>query len=147
MVKNLSCVSCAAWNVFPINSLIPGSCVLSAYSAVQCMYSNFAALLKCMCISTDKYCFSFPTYLSTIRLHTLMAAKSWLITASAHLSYDPNSLLIGMDLTMDWILEEFSFTIPFQSSTGLAQKNFVELTWKETIVCKFRYSVVPEISD
>ena len=23
MVKNLSCVSCAAWNVFPVNSLLP----------------------------------------------------------------------------------------------------------------------------
>ena len=26
MVKNLSCVSCAAWNVFPINSLVGGVC-------------------------------------------------------------------------------------------------------------------------
>ena len=27
MVKNLSCVSCAAWNVFPINSLLPCRCI------------------------------------------------------------------------------------------------------------------------
>ena len=32
MVKNLSCVSCAAWNVFPINSLMPNSSVFIYFS-------------------------------------------------------------------------------------------------------------------
>ena len=30
MVKNLSCVSCAAWNVFPINSLLSGTIIKRA---------------------------------------------------------------------------------------------------------------------
>ena len=31
MVKNLSCVSCAAWNVFPINSLLGGTVFLNGF--------------------------------------------------------------------------------------------------------------------
>ena len=29
MEKNLSCISCAAWNVFPINSLLPLHCLIA----------------------------------------------------------------------------------------------------------------------
>ena len=34
MVKNLSCVSCAAWNVFPINSLMAVSIGLKVFSVL-----------------------------------------------------------------------------------------------------------------
>ena len=101
------------------------------------------------------YCFSFlctyhiPTLVynsvahangsKELTNHRLRPFELW-----SKLSSNRDGLDFEWDLTMDWILEEFSFTIPFQSSTGLAQKIFVELTWKETIVNKFRFSVLKD---
>ena len=36
MVKNLSCVSCTAWNVFPINSLISATTYHASHPTYEC---------------------------------------------------------------------------------------------------------------
>jgi hypothetical protein len=53
MIKNLACVSCAAWNVFPINSLMPFS---SCWCMISCDEIQFIKVWK---IKKSFICFIF----------------------------------------------------------------------------------------
>ena len=46
MVKNLSCASCAAWNVFPINSLLTPSSHFIAYFLLFSLKKNFMRTVR-----------------------------------------------------------------------------------------------------
>ena len=46
MVKNLSCVSCAAWNVFPINSLLTLMHLDTMMRKLQATYLKTAKTLR-----------------------------------------------------------------------------------------------------
>ena len=57
MVKNLSCVSCAAWNDFPINSLVSSSCMYATTtdSAVVQVWENHRTLFVAHCSKAEDH--------------------------------------------------------------------------------------------
>ena len=89
MVKNLSCVSCAAWNVFPINSLLLG---LIQFTMLpwNLLNLNWQKTLKwfhnkfLLSETSDEHFFEkggrlFKILLPSYNIWTFLTVKSWVL--------------------------------------------------------------------
>ena len=86
MVKNLSCVSCAAWNVFPINSLLRAYC-LNIYCDLHSLSGQaMLQLSSCMSAFQQRYNFFSHGQNECLLDHSLDSSKNtnifWLLPST-----------------------------------------------------------------
>ena len=99
MVKNLLCVSCAAWNVFPINSLLLGSYYTYCSDLWWIVLFIFITALlfllyvlfekKVECTFNCYYCTALPI------IRTVLKKQAWNI--HKHLSYNRKLRVVNLN--------------------------------------------------
>ena len=95
MVKNLSCVSCAAWNVFPINSLPSGTV---QYIKVELYYLNCAVAILSIVGRWKDGPFTHPKNINHANSIQFLSACSTLYFV-VHIISDSSLKVVGQNFT------------------------------------------------